>query len=61
MERATRGILGNLFAATESVGYQEGFGSSATNRGHEDAFGEGLGNLELLALKAERACHAAAP
>lgn len=60
MEGAARGVLGNLFAATESVGHQESFRRGATNRGHENPLGEGLGDLELLALEAERSRHTTA-
>jgi hypothetical protein len=60
MEGVARGVLTDLLAATEAVGYEDGLRIGLAYGGQEDAIGEDLRDFELFALEAERASHAAA-
>jgi hypothetical protein len=51
--------LGDLFAATEAVGYEQGFRRSLADGGQESALGEGLRYFVLFALEAEGSSHTA--
>ena len=58
MEAAAGGVLRDLLAATEAIGDEDGVRASGADGGQKAAFGEGLGDLELIAFKAEGAGHA---
>ncbi len=60
VEGAAARILGDLFAATEAVGNENGLRLRVANGRQKDAFGECLGDLVFFALEAEGASHAAA-
>src|SRR6185437_12360010 len=61
VQRPAGRVLGDLLAATKFVGNEKGFRRGAPDGGQKHPLGQGLRNLELLALKAEGAGHAAAP
>ena len=60
MQGAAGGILGDLLAATKTIGNDNRLCSGLSDGGHEDALSQSLRNLELFALKAKGTGHAAA-
>src|SRR6185312_708800 len=60
MQGSAGGILGDLLAATKTVGNDDSLRSSLPDGGHEDALSQSLRNLELFAFKAKGTGHAAA-
>jgi len=52
--------LGDLLAATEAVGDDEGHGSGRLDDGEQASIGDGFGDFKLVCLKAEGASHATA-
>ena len=60
VEGAARRVLGDLLAAAEAVGDEDGFGRSGADGGQENALADGLRDSEFFAFEAEGACHAAA-
>ena len=60
MDGAARGVLRDLFAATEAVADQEIVWPGGADSGQEHAFGKCLRDFEFVGLEAEGAGHAAA-
>ena len=60
MQGVTRRALGDLFAATEAVGYDQPIGRGVADSGEKFEFADGDRDAVLLSLEAEGAGHAAA-
>ena len=45
MDRVAVGVLRDLFAAAEAVGYEDRVGGSGADGGEEDTFAEGIERL----------------
>jgi len=60
MEASPVGVLRDLLAAAEAIGDEDGFVVSRANGGEQGSLRQLLRDVELVALEAERACHAAA-
>ena len=59
VQRVTIGALGDLLAATETVGDDERFRSSGADRGEQLEFADVLRNCVFLFFKTKRTGHAA--